>query len=91
MESMRFLATQATAKSVLEMSKAATLQYGEADCPVTSKLSKMSEHRAEIKCHKVSLDSTTLDNFYRNIFSNSCKRFRAGLVMNARTPEVPRA
>ena len=43
---------KATAKSVVDMSKAATLQFGASTCPVTQKLSRANAKRAEDVCHK---------------------------------------
>ena len=44
---------KATAKSVVDMSKAATLQFGASTCPVTQKLSRTHAKRAEDVCHNV--------------------------------------
>ena len=48
---------EATAKSVLDMSKAAVGEYGGSSCPVIQRLSTTGETRAEDAIHDVSFGS----------------------------------
>ena len=54
---------KATAKSVVDMSKAATLQFGASTCPVTQKLSRTHAKRAEDVCHKTFFAEMIIDPF----------------------------